>query len=265
MPVLQELKAFAAYPVWEIGAKAYSLVKLSVAGVSVPRGFVLPCSIFEKDLEEILRTVQNELLDNYSGLLAVRSSFVGEDGRGGSFAGQFRSFVGVHPKDLADTVKRVALSGQARRVKEYAANAHVPLPKCAVLVQELINSQVSGVLFTNNPITGASDEILIESTFGQNEPLVSGAITPDLIVVKKGSRRICRKEMGTKEFFIYQDPMRRVVDNTAKFSLGSKQLSILLTSVGLVDDAPSDIEWTFDFNNRVFFLQKRPMTAFARV
>ncbi|MHC4392425.1 MAG: PEP/pyruvate-binding domain-containing protein, partial [Planctomycetota bacterium] len=124
--------------------------------------------------------VRSALVASYEGLLgpnvpvAVRSSGTKEDLEGASFAGQYETFLNVRGEEaLIRAVKRCWASIWRNRVLQYAARrAGGALDLgMSVVVQEMVDAEVSGVLFTLNPLTGAENEVLIESVFGLGESL----------------------------------------------------------------------------------------------
>ncbi len=263
MGLIKEMREYGVFTAADVGTKAYGLIQLSCSGILVPKGFVLPHSVFLGDVRSVLRPIQQELVRTYEGLLAIRSSFVGEGEEGASFAGQLKSVIGIKAERFINAVIRVGASRKASGVNRYIRIAHTVTPKCAVLVQELVDSQVSGVLFTNHPITKASDEVVIESTFGHNSPLASGTVIPDLFVINRVTRRICFQKIGRKEYCVTYDchgrlkQLRPSHSFASKWSLNQAQLLALLSVVQTVGGTPCEIEWTFDLNDKLYVLQKR--------
>ena len=156
-----------------VGGKAYNLDILTKNGINIPRWFV------------VTSTEDNfEVQDNK--LYAVRSSAVGEDGSGNSFAGQMESFLYVKPEDIKARIHDVINSANSDRIKFYREQNGLSNDdiKVGVIVQEMINSEVSGVAFSSNPITGKRNEIIISSVFGLGEGLVSGELNADTYSVE---------------------------------------------------------------------------------
>ena len=156
-----------------VGGKAYNLDILTKNGINVPKWFVVTSSDDEFEVEE-------------GKLYAVRSSAVGEDGSGNSFAGQMESFLYVKHKDIKSRIQDVIDSANSERIKFYReqnglSNEDI---KVGVIVQEMINSDISGVAFSSNPITGKRNEVVISSVFGLGEGLVSGELDADTYSVE---------------------------------------------------------------------------------
>ena len=125
-----------------VGGKAYNLDILTKNGINVPKWFVVTSP--DDDFE-----VQDDKL------YAVRSSAVGEDGSGNSFAGQMESFLYVKSQDIKSAIRDVINSANSDRIKFYREQNGLSNDdiKVGVIVQEMINSDISGVAFSSNPIT----------------------------------------------------------------------------------------------------------------
>src|SRR5215213_2159376 len=121
--------------------------------------------------------------------VAVRSSATAEDLPDLSFAGQQDSYLNIQGEaPLLDAVKRCWASLWTARAIGYRAR-HAIAPEdvsLAVVVQQLVDADASGILFTANPLTGARDQLLINAAWGLGEAVVGGQVTPDLVVVDRG-------------------------------------------------------------------------------
>jgi pyruvate,water dikinase len=122
-------------------------------------------------------------------LLAVRSSGVAEDGTAASFAGLHDTELGLTGDDVAPAVLRCWASLWSARAVGYRARRGLALDggAMAVVVQALVPAQAAAVAFTRHPVTGRSDHLLINAVPGLGEALVSGAVTPDNIVIDKAT------------------------------------------------------------------------------
>jgi phosphoenolpyruvate synthase/pyruvate phosphate dikinase len=197
------------------------------------------------------------------GRFAVRSSGVREDSLEESFAGQKLTVLNVlGPNQLCRAIGEVIASGAE-----------------AVLVEEMIPAEVSGVAFSVHPGTGNFGQVLVNSAYGLGEGVVSGRVDPDTLVIDKESGRVvCQPIIGRKLIRIV--PASRELargGNTREESVPSElqhQLSLrdrqqkLLTSVvkALENhfDCPLDVEWAVDPLGRLFVLQSRPITTLWR-
>src|SRR5690606_31288038 len=143
-----------------VGGKADNLFRLKAAGFRVPAFGVVPLEFFDA-LKQLSPNEQSEKWDlligeiraDFPGIkyVAVRSSAVGEDGSTHSFAGQFESFLFVRPDQLEEHIRRVHASAVTERVEKYADHAGMQATSgVAVIVQQMIDADVSGVAFGMN-------------------------------------------------------------------------------------------------------------------
>lgn len=202
--------------------------------------------------------------------VAVRSSATAEDLPGLSFAGQQETFLNViGDQALLDAVKKCwAGLWSARAIGYRVRNKISHLDAAlAVVVQEMISSEASGVMFTANPLTGVRDEIVIEATLGLGEPLVSGQVDPDNYVVEVARKTITQKSLGAKSMVVRARAGGGTViqeQNAAHHqALPDAQIIELATLGKRVADefgAPQDIEWAWA-GGKWFLLQARPITT----
>ena len=145
--------------------------------------------------------------------VAVRSSATTEDLSTASFAGQQETFLNIKGNaELIDAVRRCFASLFTARAIYYRSKKGFAHEKSliAVVVQKMINSDKSGVIFTVNPTTN-SNEVVIEAVFGLGEGIVSGAIMPDSYTVNKASMKIEKKSMGQKDIFFTRNAEGRTI------------------------------------------------------
>lgn len=131
-------------------------------------------------------------------LLAVRSSGVAEDGTTASFAGLHDTELGLTAEEVAPAVLRCWASLWSQRAVAYRARRGLPADggAMAVVVQALVPALAAAVAFTRHPVTGRTDQILINAAPGLGEAMVSGSITPDTVVVDKGDRVVAEFTPG---------------------------------------------------------------------
>src|SRR4051794_39668354 len=137
--------------------------------------------------------------------VAVRSSATAEDLPSASFAGQQETYLNVAGEDaLLDAVRRCWASLWSPRAIAYRHRQGIDhrTVKLAVVVQHLVDAEAAGVLFTVNPITGARDELVIDANPGLGEAVVSGIVTPDHYVLKKGTYAVVEQQLGRREVII---------------------------------------------------------------
>jgi pyruvate,water dikinase len=221
-----------------------------------------------------------EIADAYGALgggsaaarVAVRSSAVSEDGEAASFAGQQETFLNVQGED--DVLRRVrdcwASFFSARALFYRAEKGALDDMRMAVVVQDMVNAEKSGVLFTVDPIEGRRDRMVIEAVFGLGEGIVSGLLTPDHYVLDRDTGSIVREFVpvqttalvcdgaagGTMQVELAEDAgSRRVLsdDEIARV----RDAGLRLESVF---GGPQDVEWCISLGE-VLLLQSRPITT----
>jgi pyruvate,water dikinase len=138
--------------------------------------------------------------------VAVRSSATAEDLPGASFAGQQATFLNVRgTKDLIQSVKECWASLFEPRAIFYRAKNSFGNASIAVVVQRMVNSDKSGVMFTTDPVSG-EDNVVIEATWGLGEYIVLGEVLPDHYVVDKQTGRVIEEKVGRKDKALIRDP-----------------------------------------------------------
>ena len=202
--------------------------------------------------------------------VAVRSSATAEDLPDMSFAGQQDTYLNILGADaLLDAVKRCWGSLWTARAIGYRqrngiAHSDVSL---SVVVQEMVQSEASGVLFTANPLTGKRHETVIDATLGLGEALVSGLVEPDHYIVETVQGRIRSKRLGEKATVIEGQASGGTVTKTGAArtvqALPDEQIIALVALGRRVADFygfPQDIEWAWA-SGQLYLLQARPITS----
>jgi rifampicin phosphotransferase len=241
-----------------IGGKASSLVRLYQQNFLVPEGFVITTEFFNLFSEENkpiefsdqdIKTI-NQYIDGCSphGLVAVRSSASVEDSSSQSYAGQFDSFLNVAKDDIPEMVRKCWGSMYNIRAQQYARSKNTNL-KMAVIVQKMISSDVSGVAFSANPVTGDKGSIVIEAVLGSNELLVQGAITPDLYIVSSNLTILDKKIVPQAE-----NHQQKLSDDQII------EVARLVADVKEFFNVEVDMEWAIG-NGKLLILQSRPITT----
>ncbi|EWT01748.1 hypothetical protein N865_07610 [Intrasporangium oryzae NRRL B-24470] len=226
-----------------VGHKAANLGLLVRRGFPVPDGVLVTAGEPEEALPDRVSEALSVLGE---GPLAVRSSAIAEDLGDASFAGQYETVLGVSgPSAVLDAVRRVRQSAHDERVVAYR-RAHGPEGQegVAVLLQRMVTSEVSGVAFTANPLTGARQETVVTATRGLGEVLVDGEAAGEQWVVR-GDHALRDRRAPTAVL-------------TEEQALAVAELARRVQAV--FDDVPQDIEWAFA-GGRLHLLQARPMTA----
>lgn len=202
--------------------------------------------------------------------VAVRSSATAEDLPDLSFAGQQDTFLNVVGEDaLPAAVVKCWSSLWTARAMGYRARNRIPHDPIAlaVVVQTMVPSEASGVLFTANPLTGLLNESVIDATFGLGEALVSGQVEPDHFVVNSLSGEINSKTLGAKQISTRGKAgggVETLPENAgARPSLSDheiQQLVALGQQVQKEYGAPQDVEWAFA-GGKLYLLQSRAITS----
>ena len=205
--------------------------------------------------------------------VAVRSSAVGEDGTERSFAGQHDSFLQVHTADdLAAAIVRCWSSAFTPRALAYRRMANPTLEldafRMGVVVQEMVEGEVSGVLFSVHPVTGDRDEVLISAVLGLGEGLVSGELDSDSFTVHKLTGAV-ERDLAEKGTRLVADPgggtrHESVPAGQAMAPALHDDQARALAELGIRLQAreglPQDAEWTLR-DGEIVLLQSRPITA----
>jgi pyruvate,water dikinase len=292
----------------QVGGKGLSLIDCCAAGFPVPPGFVLSVAFFQSWLDSIKNThewnnftedpskqacdvlkeaciklqldpKQEEALNtalqtNFGSteklLVAVRSSSPEEDLAQASFAGGYETTLGVTRDTLLDAIRTSFASALDFRVVQYKLQNGLDIlkPKIAVVVQQQLDSDVSGVGFSLNPQNNCYDEAVISANFGLGETVVAGVVTPDTFVVDKVRREIISRTVSDKkQAYVLADGGGIREEENAEPTASSLtddqviELVSLITKVEEHVEKPVDIEWAYE-SDTLYLLQARPITVY---
>lgn len=230
---------------------------------------------------EIPPDIAASVLEAYRGLgavgspalVAVRSSATAEDSAATSFAGMFESFLNVQGDDrLVGAVRACWASGFSPRILFYRAKHGLAVaPSIAVVVQRMVQSDKSGVIFSVDPASRNRDHMVIEAAWGLGEVVVLGQVTPDRYVVEKSTGRVLQRVAGNKAFLLTRDPASgenvRVElagdPRQMQLVLGDDELQQLIAMATRTEAhyaAPQDMEFAVE-GGRAFLVQSRPITT----
>jgi pyruvate,water dikinase len=206
--------------------------------------------------------------------VAVRSSGTAEDLDGASFAGLHDTYLDI--KGVAaviDAVKRCWASlWTARAVSYRKSQGFTAFPSIAVVVQTMVESEVSGVMFTGNPINTATDELMINASWGLGEAIVSGIVTPDEYIVSHRNLKVLNRTLGSKKVQVLRDHARGVGTLQQEVPESLREIFTLteervgeLADIGrriqaYYEGMPQDIEWGYA-KGKFYVLQSRPITS----
>src|SRR5512141_465877 len=253
------------------GSKAVGLGDAARQGLAVPPGVAL-----SGDLVEAVASAEDTAIEKLAKAIAalpppfaVRSSAGDEDGAGASFAGQHLTVLNVHSAaDVPMAVRDVWWSANSDSAITYRQRVGLfTRPSVGVVVQTLLNPTAAGVMFTENPVTGA-DERLIEASWGLGEAVVAGLVVPDhfrldraaqVLERKAGRKRIAIRSLPNGGTFEQQVPPAQA----SLLCLDDAQLSALgelALQCEKVYGPRRDIEWAFQ-DGALYLLQCRAVTT----
>ena len=216
-----------------VGGKAAGLDLLVRHHFTVPKGFVIT------EIDPIDEDVLYQAFDALNvEMVSVRSSASNEDQAGASNAGQYETCLFVNRQHLLESVRKCLDSLDSHRVKDYAEHFDLNKGTMNVVVQEMIDSDKAGVMFTASPNKGS--DILIEAVEGQGENLVSGQVTARRYEISRKCYRPCADDL------LNEDEIKRLYD-------AGKQIR---TTFG----EDKDVEWAVK-DGKLYLLQMRPITT----
>ncbi len=222
------------------GGKAWGLSLLKKMGKNIPATWVITARD-EKEIEFFVQQLPEDTV------FAVRSSALSEDGTEHSFAGQYQSFLNVRGHDaLMKSISACFASAHSGTVESYKREFHFENGNgMNVIVQEMIQPVVSGVLFTADPVAGRRDRMVLSVTPGLGEELMSGHTGGENVTFYKHAPELpaCRYITGEK--------LRELVDGALDIE----------NSYG----RPADLEWALDGKGGLWWLQLRPVTSLDEV
>jgi pyruvate,water dikinase len=232
-------------------------------------------AVMPQSLQDEIQTAHEkiQMLRNAPVIYAVRSSATAEDLAYASFAGQHDTYYYVNKASLLSMVKKCWGSLWTNAAISYRSSQgieHIGV-RMAVVVQEMIQSEISGVTFTANPLTGDMNEIVSESTWGMGAAIVDGRVSPDRFVNRKSDMTLSQRKIADKKFMVpasldQPDNPRLIeipLELRQKESLTPDQLATVTEWAIKAEKhfcSPQDIEWAFH-NNNFYMLQSRSITA----
>ncbi|MFR8927127.1 MAG: phosphoenolpyruvate synthase [Peptoniphilus senegalensis] len=237
---------------------------------------------FDPELKEEILSAYREFSENIGVKdpeVAVRSSATAEDLPDASFAGQQDTYLHISgEEELLNHIRDCFASLWTSRAIYYREKQNYDHFDVAlsVVIQKMVNSEKSGVMFTANPINNSSDEMMINASYGLGEAVVSGIVTPDEYIIDKKTKKVIEKNIAEKEYMVIKNENgvgTRVVnvkdvlgeDAIKAEALSEKELNTLIErglKVEKLYGSVQDTEWGFDRDTKEFyFLQSRPITT----
>lgn len=228
------------------------------------------------DLEDEIMSAYGELDSEF---VAVRSSATAEDSEVASWAGELDTFLNTEKHNLLDKVKECWSSLFTPRAifYRYEKNLAESYVGVAVVVQKMIQSEISGIAFTVHPVTEDYDQMIIEAGYGLGEAIVSGSVTPDSYVVSKSEMSILDIHVGhqLKKLSKLQNGKTEDGEPNEWIELGEEGKKQKLTGRQIIQAAeqfitiekhygfPCDIEWAIE-KGELYITQSRPITTLKK-
>jgi pyruvate,water dikinase len=224
----------------------------------------------------IPKKIVDDALDYYkklgeNSLVAVRSSATSEDSKTASFAGQQDTFLNVKGEEnLIKKIKEGWASLFTSRAIFYRHEENLNSDKVtmSLVIQKMVNSESSGVMFTIDPVTQDKSNIVIEAIYGLGEYIVGGKVTPDRYEVDKNSFRIVAKKVEPQRIMLRlkngQNKSLRLADQKGSEQKIDDQDIVSLATLGKLIEKhynyPQDIEWAKE-GKTLYIVQTRPVTT----
>lgn len=222
--------------------------------------------------EDIAKEIKTEFSKLGSEFVAVRSSATAEDGAEHAWAGQLESFLNTNEDALLDNVRKCwgSLFTPRAIFYRFEKELHGTDISVAVVVQKMIQSEVSGIAFSVHPITEDYNQLIIEAGYGLGEAIVSGSITPDSYVVEKEPRSILDTNVSEQKRGLFRrgagNEWKEIESSEwKKQKLSNEQISELSNIILNIENHyafPCDIEWAFE-GGKFYIVQSRPITTLS--
>lgn len=280
------------------GGKGANLGELTRIGLPVPPGFVVSTAAYDRfietnHLQKQITTMTESIIETLfldadiptdmatvlvqawrdlgAGPVAVRSSATAEDLPEASFAGQQDTYLNVQNETaLLDAVKRCWASLWTKRAIAYRQRQKISPDSVsmAVVVQQMVDADASGILFTADPVSGDRDRIVINAAWGLGEAIVGGLVTPDTVLVEKARWQVAARETAVKTTMTVRTKNGTIEQPVPKEKQSKavldQETAVALAKLGAKIEAhyntPMDVEWAVADGN-LFILQARPVTS----
>jgi len=233
-----------------------------------------------KSAEQILNSIKTQNVNNIQKeqlFVAIRSSATAEDLPEASFAGQQATFLNIKGREqIVQAVRACWASLFTARAIYYRIRNGFPHDKVliAVVVQKMVNSDTSGIMFSANPATSDMDEIIIEGGYGLGEAFVGGQVNGDHFEINKINLEITNKSIQSQDWGYFRDPKTgetkkfNIVENKrALQKITDEQVAELAKLAVAIENhyqKPQDMEWAIE-GNRVYIVQSRAITTMQKV
>ncbi|MFA6416571.1 MAG: PEP/pyruvate-binding domain-containing protein [Patescibacteria group bacterium] len=236
---------------------ASSRIRALIAGAKMPT--------------DLAKDISSEFKKLKASFVAVRSSATAEDSSAASWAGELETYLNTTDKTLLDNVKKCWSSLFTPRAIFYRHEKKMLKTKVsvAVVVQKMVDSEISGIAFTVHPVTQDRNQMIIEAGYGLGEAIVSGSVTPDSYVLEKKELSIIDINISEQERQIIKGlkggvkwvPVLKSAQGKQKLS--GKQIIELAKICLAIENHykfPCDIEWAQE-KGKFYITQSRPITT----
>ena len=225
--------------------------------------------------KQIPENIKKQILKEFTKLkakyVAVRSSATAEDSSIASWAGELESYLNVTKSNLLESVKKCWSSLFTPRAIFYRFEKKLNNQKIsvAVVIQKMIQSDVSGICFTVHPVTEDRNQMVIEAGYGLGEAIVGGKINPDTYIIDKKNNAIIDINISKQEMMITKTKNKVAEEAKVptlkqdKQKINNKQIIQLAKICKKIEEHykyPQDIEWAME-NNKFYITQSRPITT----
>jgi len=247
----------------EFGGKSANLGELLAAEIPVPPGFAIAASAYREFGSLVPPELREELTARYAELgepaVAVRSSALGEDSQEASYAGAAETYLWVRGVDeLCEAVLKCWASLNTERAVTYRTHLGTTDAAMGVTVQKMVDAEVSGVMFTCNPVSGDPSMVAVNASWGLGLAVVGGETNPDDYLVSKVTGEIVRRTINAKEIEV-------PADRRDAACLDDDRLAELVALAKRIErhfGSHQDVEWAIERGTgRFYTLQARPVTA----
>jgi pyruvate,water dikinase len=224
-----------------------------------------------EDLQRAMEAAYDDMAPGPSARVSLRSSALGEDGSGTSFAGQYRSELNISSENIFEVYKEIVASKYGLPALTYRLTRGIRDDDIAMCVgcMTMVEASAGGVIYSRNPMNVRDDTIRIHAAYGLPKSVVDGSVDADLFIVSRHApMKIVDKKIGKKDRIFLCDPEEGVCrleiapQESVVPSLSEDQVFALAVMAAELDDyygSPQDIEWAITTDGTIYLLQCRPL------
>jgi pyruvate,water dikinase len=224
-----------------------------------------------KDLQRAMEAAYEEIAPGPSQRVSLRSSALGEDGSGTSFAGQYRSELNISSDNIFDVYKEIVASKYSLPALTYRLSRGIRDEDIAMCVgcMTMVEASAGGVIYSRNPMNVRDDNIRVYAAYGLPKSVVDGSVDADLFILSRHApMKIVDKKIGKKDRRFVCDPEEGVcrlevaLQESIVPSILEDQVFALAVMAVELDDyygSPQDIEWAITEDGTIYLIQCRPL------